>query len=152
MLLLCQKERKSAVKKMIFLIILCAAAFQDIESRCLDGRFLTACTCVGIAACLFGGGVWPDTLFSAAVGLLFLAAGKLTSGGIGVGDGWFFIITGLFLESWENVMLAGSGLTLCFLFCLMLFAGSFRSGKSVRKRKLPFLPFLLPGGIWIAFH
>lgn len=137
---------------MIFLAILCVAAFQDIKSRCLDGWFLTACTCAGIAACLLGGVVWPDTLFSVAVGLLFLAAGRLTSGGIGVGDGWFFIITGLFLESWENVMLAGSGLTLCFLFCLMLFACSFRSGISVRKRKLPFLPFLLPGGIWIVFH
>ena len=152
MLLLCQKEGAGTVRKIIFLVILCAAACQDMKNRSLDGRFLLACTGMGAVIRAIEGCVWTEVLCSAVVGLLFLAAGRLTSGGIGEGDGWFFMITGLLLEPRENVMLAVAGISLCFLFCLTLLARSIRDGRSVGKKKLPFLPFVLPGGIWIALH
>lgn len=152
MFLLRQKKGQRAMKQILFLILFLAAVRQDIKSRSLDGRFLMAGIGIGVIFCFLREREWISIFCAAAVGLVFLAAGRLTSGEIGEGDGWFFIITGLFLEPWENIMLAVSGLFLCFLFCLVLFAASFHNRKSVGKMRLPFLPFLIPGGLWIIFH
>ena len=83
-------------------------------------------------------------------GIFLLILGQITDGGIGEGDGWFFIVTGFFLEPTENFMLFLSGLIFCSVYSLAYMAASFIGGVCVRQKRLPFLPFLLPVGLWLA--
>lgn len=98
----------------------------------------------------FPGAVYLGLLSSAAVGIFLLILGQITDGGIGEGDGWFFIVTGFFLEPAENFMLFLSGLIFCSVYSLAYMAASFIGGVGVRQKRLPFLPFLLPVGLWLV--
>ena len=96
--------------KWIFLVFLVWAIWQDLRSRTVGQGFLAAAGSLGAAVSLLSGRSVPELLSSAAVGIFLLILGQITDGGIGEGDGWFFIVTGFFLEPTENVMLFLSGL------------------------------------------
>lgn len=83
------------------------------------------------------------------VGLFLLLLGRVGQGAIGAGDGWFFLVTGLYLPWQEVLCLLCYGLLFCGLFSMSLVLWGVVKGISVRNRKLPFLPFLVPVGIWV---
>ena len=60
--------------------------------------------------------VWKRSLIqmllSGGIGLFLLILSKCTNGGIGEGDGWFFIVSGWYLDWQDNVQLFLSGLQL----------------------------------------
>ena len=112
--------------------------------------FLAAAGSLGAAVSLLSGRSVLGLLSSAAVGTFLLILGQITDGGIGEGDGWFFIVTGFFLEPAENFMLFLSGLIFCSVYSLAYMAASFIGGVGVRQKRLPFLPFLLPVGLWLV--
>lgn len=136
--------------KRIFLIFLVWAVWQDLRSRTVGQGFLAAAGSLGAAVSLLSGRSVLGLLSSAAVGIFLLILGQITDGGIGEGDGWFFIVTGFFLEPTENFMLFLSGLIFCSVYSLAYMAASFIGGVGVRQKRLPFLPFLLPVGLWLA--
>ena len=71
-------------------------------------------------------------------GLFILAAGLLTHGSIGSGDGWILMAGGLACggtAAAEELMIA---LFLCAGFSLVLLA----LGRATRRTRLPFAPFL----------
>ncbi|MBO4288529.1 MAG: hypothetical protein J5865_00320 [Lachnospiraceae bacterium] len=82
-------------------------------------------------------------------GLFVMAAGLLTRGSIGTGDGWILMAGGLAcggIAAAEELMLA---LLLCAGFSLILLA----AGKATRKTRLPFAPFLaLAELVRLALH
>ena len=82
-------------------------------------------------------------------GMLLLSA--MTRGAIGRGDGLFFSVSGLYLEFFRNLILLMGGLTCCFLVCGILVIKGVCAGQNVRRRSVPFLPFLVPGGIGVMF-
>lgn len=136
----------------LFFIYLCCAACQDIYRRELDFRFLICFGLLGVLNCLTQEKSLILTGVSVAEGVGILILSRLTRGGVGEGDGWFFVISGLLLGPEENMALLLSGLALCGVFCLVLVTVAFVRGKGVRKLRIPFLPFLLPAGIWMAFR
>lgn len=72
------------------------------------------------------------------IGLFLLAAGKLTKGQIGSGDGIVFFIIGMALGGRKSFLLLIESLWIAFLFCLIaLFIG-----KIKMKERIPFLPFV----------
>ena len=99
--------------KWIFLVFLVWAVWQDLRSRTVGKGFLAAAGSLGAAVSLLSGRSVLGLLSSAAVGIFLLILGQITDGGIGEGDGWFFIVTGFFLEPTENFMLFLSGLIFC---------------------------------------
>ena len=113
--------------KWIFLIFLVWAVWQDLRSRTVGQGFLAAAGSLGAAVSLLSGRSVLGLLSSAAVGIFLLILGQITDGGIGEGDGWFFIVTGFFLEPAENFMLFLSGLIFCSVYSLAYMAASFRS-------------------------
>lgn len=137
--------------KWIFLVFLVWAVWQDLRSRTVGQWLLTAAGGAGAVVSLLSGRSVQGILLSAAVGILLLLLGRVTDGGIGEGDGWFFIVTGLFLEPLENFMLFLSGLVFSSVYSLAYMAAVFIGGGCVRQKRLPFLPFLLPVGLWLAF-
>ena len=97
--------------KWIFLVFLVWAVWQDLRSRTVGQGFLAAAGSLGAAVSLLSGRSVLGLLSSVAVGIFLLILGQITDGGIGEGDGWFFIVTGFFLEPTENFML--------FFFCFL---------------------------------
>ncbi|MEE0673010.1 MAG: hypothetical protein UCN44_06945, partial [Enterocloster sp.] len=80
--------------------------------------------------------------------LLLLGISVVTEEAMGKGDGWFFLVSGLFLGFWKNVFLLTGGLFLCFPVAVWLMIG--RWGKNTGI-KLPLLPFMFPVGLGVLF-
>ncbi len=145
----------------VFAVFLGGAAWQDVRRRQVNGLFLIGFGLLGmvfwLSAAWFvwkGEGVWQEVLFSGAGGALLGAAllllGRLSGGALGEGDGCFFIISGLYLGLKGNIGLFFAALTACFLFCCLLLLWGSWKGVSVRKRRVPFLPFAALGALGLA--
>lgn len=135
----------------LFFFILLAAVGQDLKSRSVGARFLLLASGLGVGFCIYDGRDWKGILCSVMVGFAVLAFSWVTRGKIGAGDGWFFVISGLFLGFKENLALAVSGLFFCSLYCLVFAAAALWGGGNIRSRRVPFLPFLIPVGLWLVF-
>lgn len=138
--------------KSLFFLFLVFAAWQDYQEREIDGRIFMVAGIAGLIVCVIscftGQREWFDVVLSCSVGVGLFALRRWSNGGIGEGDGWFFVISGLYLRGLENIGLFFSGLCVCFLWSLPLAVKAILENGEGRKRELPFLPFLLPAGIW----
>lgn len=101
----------------------------------------------------FGLGVGPDYRYSMAMavgaGLLFLS--RITKEAVGKGDGWFFLISGIYLGAVKNLVLLAGGLGICFLLSMVLVFKGIIQGTDRGRLRIPLLPFLLPAGIGVMF-
>lgn len=134
-----------------FLVILICGVWQDMRYRSVGRVFLLVSGLTGGLLYAASGLGWHRLLLSSAVGIVLLGLSYLTDGGIGEGDGWFLVVTGFFLEPVENVILFLSGVVFCSVYSLTLTAAVFAGGGNIKGRRLPFLPYLLPIGLWLAF-
>ncbi|MCI8454476.1 MAG: pilus assembly protein CpaA [Lachnospiraceae bacterium] len=135
----------------LFSAVLTWGAWQDIEKHSLSNGFLALSAGLGLALCISEKRAGMAVLAAILPGLVLLTLGRLTCGGIGRGDGWFFVVSGFYLNLWENVWLLVSGLMLCGIYSLVLAVLLAAQGRSVRRLRLPFIPFLLPVGLWLSF-
>lgn len=110
---------------------------------------------------LFGGIAWmyqigyksslQEFCMSMLPGIFLLILSFLTREAIGIGDGLFFLVSGWMLSLQENLILLFGGLLLCSGYSLgYLVVSQWRNQDSARKTVIPFLPFLIPVGIWIV--
>ena len=83
------------------------------------------------------------------VGLLFLS--RITKEAVGKGDGWFFLISGIYLGAVKNLVLLAGGLGICFLLSMVLVFKGIIQGTDRGRLRIPLLPFLLPAGIGVMF-
>lgn len=155
-----------------FLIFLAAAGYQDLKDRrihiCLFLAFGTAGAALkGIhmvlelrsyiagygmeEAWIQAGKHFKDTGMAVMVGGALLALSAATGEAVGRGDGWFFVVSGIYLDFARNLLLLCGGLILCFLACAVLFMRGMGNGRDVRHMRLPFLPFLVPAGMGVMF-
>lgn len=158
--------------KICFIMVLAAAAFQDYrEHRIrisvfvifgvagLVLRGMQLALELGILSGEWGiGDLWGFALrrmagFGAAmaVGGALLLLSAVTGERIGMGDGWFFVVSGLYLGVRKNLLLLSGGLLFCFFICSVLMVRGILMHRDVRKLRIPFLPFLLPAGIGVMF-
>lgn len=94
--------------------------------------------------------LWVEMGKSMAVGMGICMISRLTRGAVGEGDGWFFVVTGIYLGLWDNITLLLYGLLFCSLFSLGIIVWGVIMNVNVSKKRLPFLPFLLAPGIWMV--
>ena len=111
-----------------FLIVLLYAAWQDVKCQEISGRFLVIAGFLGGFFCFLMGRDLKMTGMSVLVGAALLLLHRITQGGIGDGDGWFFVVTGLYLTATENLLLLLSGIIFCGIYSLTLLAVSFAGG------------------------
>ena len=130
------------------LIFLLAAAIYDWKYRFIPGWLYVA---AAIEAVLWRGicqigkeGIWEG------IGLLLLFISKKSDGAIGKGDGLTFMITGIYLGLWRNLCLLWFSLILCSLWGAGLMVIGRMGWKQVKKKELPFLPFVFPVGVWLT--
>lgn len=139
------------MKEMLFLIFLAAAAWQDMRDKEIDAWLYV----------VFGGLIWfgklcfdgPVELWREAVnavpGIALVLLSRLSGGAVGEGDGWFFVVAGVALGVRNAVALFFMSLFLCCLWCAGMAVWGWRRRISVRRRTVPFLPFVLPAVLWI---
>lgn len=75
------------------------------------------------------------------IGIVLLLLAKMTREKIGYGDGWIFVVTGIYMGFRNNMYLLLLSLFLASLvsICLLVFK------KVNKKTELPFVSFVLPG-------
>ncbi len=139
------------MKEMLFLIFLAVAAWQDMRDKEIDAWLYV----------VFGGLIWfgklcfdgPVELWREAVnavpGIALVLLSRLSGGAVGEGDGWFFVVAGVALGVRNAVALFFMSLFLCCLWCAGMAVWGWRRRISVRRRTVPFLPFVLPAVLWI---
>ena len=139
------------MKEMLFLIFLAVGAWQDMRDKEIDAWLYV----------VFGGLIWfgklcfdgPVELWREAVnampGIALVLLSRLSGGAVGEGDGWFFVVAGVALGVRNAVALFFMSLFLCCLWCAGMAVWGWRRRISVRRRTVPFLPFVLPAVLWI---
>lgn len=132
----------------IFLTFMAAAAWQDLHKRTISLWLYLGYGIVGGALRLYLGGLGFMSLGGMLVGAVLLVIGRLAGGQIGSGDGWFFVVCGLYLSFFDTLRLFFFGALWGGLFCLFLTLHGIRHGKSMAGVTVPFLPFLVPA--WIG--
>ncbi len=135
----------------LFFLILVISALIDLGYRYIPGAFLVIAAVSGAAFSVYAGRNLRDIFASAAVGAFLLLLCRITGGAVGEGDGWFFVVSGLFMNVRENLLLFVSGIFLCGIAGLFAVLFAFVKGKNASRIRIPFLPFLLPGGAWLVF-
>ena len=84
-------------------------------------------------------------------GLLALLLSKLTREALGLGDGLFLLIAGLYLQMRSMLLLLLSGILVGFLVSAVLLIYGHIHGRSMRKVCFPWIPCTLPALCAIAF-
>lgn len=156
---------------MSFLIYLFAAAWQDWRHQAVSGRVLLfffahflasqLCQCLcavnlqQLPASLWYCGMIRDPalwqlLGGALLGAVLMGLSRISEGAMGMGDGIFFLISGIYFGFWRNLLLLCAALLLCSCAGLCLIIRGRMTGKDCRRKKLPFLIFVLVPGVIIT--
>lgn len=130
------------LSRIIGMGILCGFSVADIQFRSVPAELLAL---AGAAAAAYQVLAQPVDISQAAggaaVGLLFLAASKITRQALGYGDSWAILILGIFLGFWGVMeVLAGAFFLLGAVSMVLLVRR-----KMSRRYRLPFFPFLAAG-------
>lgn len=96
---------------------------------------------------IYTAGRLGDIAAAVALGAGLLVLSAITNRAIGRGDGWFFVVSGLYLGLARNMLLLCGGIFFCFMACCFLWIKEAGHGQKVRGMRLPFLPFLIPAGL-----
>lgn len=141
----------------VFLMYLVIAAAQDLRRKSVElwvyaGFGIWALLSIGYQWLTESGSVvWVDLFSGVCLGLGLIGCGLLWKRAIGVGDGCFFLVSGLMLGFWENLALLCYGMLLCCIYCLGLAVwNQVLYHRDMRRHTVPFLPFLVPVGVWIV--
>lgn len=125
-------------------------AMEDIKRRSITLSYVVLFGGIGIVWQLFGQGISiPSMGLGVAVGLGIIALSQATRGSIGMGDGWIFCVTGIFLGGSRNVELLMMSLLYAALFSLGVLIVRRKDGNK-RKKEIPFLPFAFLGYLTLA--
>lgn len=140
------------LKKLVLLLFLAIAAWQDFKKLSIKLWVYIVFGMLGFCINFLQHDSQTTTVLFSCIfpGFFLLLLHKVSRGTIGAGDGWFFIVSGLFLNIKENLYLLCYGLLLCSFWCVILVIWGMVKGISMRNCRIPFLPFLFPVGIWLV--
>lgn len=131
----------------VFGMFLLAAAWEDGRRKSISIQLFISAGMAGIVMCYLQRENLTGRLPGCMIGLVLLTVSKLTKESVGTGDGFFFIISGLFFPALFNLELLVYGLSLCGIFSGLFFLINRVNGINVGKEKIPFIPFLVP--VWL---
>ncbi len=134
-------EMFEAIMRIILLLGLFGIAWMDYKTKLIDVRWLWLVGFVGVILLFVQNGIGAIGRVALGIvpGMLLLAFAWASNESIGFGDGWLFVVTGIFLGVQKNLLL---------LFGSLLTAGVFAIACLVLKRKekddrIALAPFVL---------
>lgn len=153
-----------------FLMFLAIASYEDIKEQKIQVRLFLVFGVLGAVMQLgrlgmefyaasglyetvslwkFAGKRLTEAGLAVTIGAALLAVSVVTRGAIGKGDGWFFVVSGIYLGLDGNLLLLCGGFLCCFLGCTIVFMLGVLRSHDVRGLRLPLLPFLIPAGLGV---
>ncbi len=91
-----------------------------------------------------------EIVLGAMVGVVLLLISRAAEGEIGAGDGMLFLVTGIYMGFWKNVVLFLGSLVLCSICGIGYLVVKKIRWHEGKRMELPFLPFVLPMGMWLT--
>lgn len=137
-----------SISKILFSIFLLAAAWEDGREKAVSVWLFKSAGAAGVVLALLRKDMGAEMLLSCMVGGGLLLLSRLTGEAIGTGDGCFFIVSGFFLSALLNLKLLIYGTFLNGIVCGGIYIWGLLKGRDVKKKSVPFLPFLVP--VWIG--
>ncbi len=137
-----------SINKIIFGVFLLAAAWEDGREKAVSVWLFQAAGIAGLILALLQGDVGRERLLSCMIGVGLLLLSRLTGEAMGMGDGWFFVVSGLYLSALLNLKLLIFGIFLNGIVCGVIYLWGCLRGRDYKKKTVPFLPFLIP--VWIG--
>ena len=137
-----------AALRICFLLFLLSASWQDLKKKTIKKSTFQIWGTVGVilqAAHIFSQ-IFMGTekmemqvivqevtglMFAALLGILLLSLSTATEEAMGKGDGCFFLVAGIFLGFWKNMLLLSGGLFLCFPAAVYLMI----KGRKARNKR-----------------
>lgn len=154
------------VWKLGFLLFTTAGAWQDIQKRSISARTFQVAGVVGVSLRIgfflweantrgiepsgFRGQLW-DLSAAVTIGFFLLILSVVTEEAIGRGDGSFFVVSGIYLGFWRNLILLWGSLLLSLPVCVILSIRGRRQGRKAGSIRIPFLPFVFFAGMGVVF-
>ena len=147
-----------AALRICFLLFLLSASWQDLKKKTIKKSTFQILQAAHIFSQIFMGtekmGMQvivqevTGLMFAALLGILLLSLSTATEEAMGKGDGCFFLVAGIFLGFWKNMLLLSGGLFLCFPAAVYLMI---KGRKARNTESIPFLPFVFPVGLGVLF-
>jgi leader peptidase (prepilin peptidase)/N-methyltransferase len=137
-----------SIDKIVFTIFLVISAIQDGRTKTISIWLFIAAGAAGLILTLYTGQGLSNRLLGCLIGIAIVGISRFTDGAIGEGDGWFFAVSGLFLDFFTNLRLLVTSVFLSGIVCGGIYIYFLLKGKDMKKASVPFLPFLIPA--WIS--
>lgn len=134
-------EMFEVILKMTLLLGLFGISWFDYRTKLIDSRWLWIVGVIGLILLFSQNGVLAVRQIFAGVvpGALLLLFAWISGESIGFGDGWLFVVTGIFLGLQKNMLLLLGSLIMAGVFaivCLVL-------RKRERNDRIALAPFVL---------
>jgi len=147
---------ESEYGRLIFLLFLSVCVFQDIREKSVDLRVFLLMTAAEILWYVRSAVTGAPTdsvslLLGAGTGAMLYVLSSLSRGAVGTGDALFFLLAGGASGLHSVLLLLSASLFLAGLFSLVLLVAGFVRKKSMRKCRIPFLPFTALPAFFIYF-
>lgn len=128
--------------KIILLVMLGMYTIEDIRKKTISIAFLPVFGLAGAGLHLFQRDIGiVSILMGVVVGAGMIGISFLTRESIGLGDGFIFLVTGVFLGGADNMEL----LLFSLLYAAVFSLGVLIVRKKKRKQEIPFIPFVFLG-------
>jgi leader peptidase (prepilin peptidase)/N-methyltransferase len=137
----------------VFAVFLGVAAWQDLRRMEIDLWVFGVFGLAAVVSCVdsfFLGGEpsWKECLAGGLFGGGFLLISRVSGGGIGSGDGLFFVVAGLLLGVEKCILLFVGATVLCGIYSLFFYTyKKLRYNLQAGKQLIPFLPFVAVTGV-----
>lgn len=136
------------INRIVFGVFLLTAAWQDGREKSISVWLFVTAGIAGAFLSILQGRFGMERLLSCLIGVMLLFISRLTDEAIGAGDGCFFVVSGLFLNTILNLKLLIYGTFFNGLICSGIYFYCRVRGKDIKKKSIPFLPVLVP--VWIG--
>ncbi|MCR5545944.1 MAG: A24 family peptidase [Lachnospiraceae bacterium] len=123
--------------------LLSLLAIEDMKTKQIPMVPVIICGIIGMVFHLiFQRRTIGDIVAGILIGVVLVGISILTKGKIGKGDGYLFMVTGVYLGFWKNLML----LWLACMIAGLVGLGMILFQKKNRYYQIPFVPFVLLSG------
>lgn len=140
----------SILKNLFFLLFLIKFSINDFKYKRITLKSFFIYLIIGIVILILSiinqnKIEFVEIIKSIAFGSIIIFISIVTKSAIGRGDGIYFIINAFYINFITNITMFITGIYIMFLFCIFIYI---KNNGNVKNLKLPFIPFLLPYGIW----
>lgn len=128
------------IRVMVPIIFLVTEGFRDLIKHQISMASVIITGGVGLILWILHRENAVGILGGILIGLILMLLAKFTEEKIGYGDGWVFVVTGIYIGFRANLYLLFLSLFFSAIISMILLICK----KAKRKTELPFVPFMVP--------